>query len=46
VTVFEDKAGAEESNGKARAWVQQNLANLMPNPPQVTGMDGRFSVVQ
>jgi hypothetical protein len=35
-SVFQDKAGAEESNRKAVDWVRQNLAPLLPNPPQVT----------
>lgn len=40
---FRDRATAEESNDKARAWVQANLATLMPDPPKVTGMEIRFS---
>ncbi len=35
-SVYEDKAGAEESNKKAADWVRQNLASLLPNPPQIT----------
>ena len=35
-SVFEDKAGAEESNRRAAEWVRQNLAPLYPNPPQIT----------
>ena len=35
-SVFEDKAGAEESNRRAAEWVRQNLAPLFPNPPQIT----------
>ncbi len=35
-SVFEDKAGAEESNRRAAGWVRQNLAPLFPNPPQIT----------
>jgi hypothetical protein len=35
-SVFQDKAGAEESNRRAADWVRQNLAPLVPNPPQVT----------
>jgi hypothetical protein len=35
-SVFEDKAGAEASTEEAADWVAENLAELLPNPPQVT----------
>lgn len=36
-SVFQDQSGAEASNMRAAGWVQQeNLASLLPNPPQVT----------
>jgi hypothetical protein len=35
-SVFEDKAGAEESNRRAAAVVRESLALLLPRPPQVT----------
>lgn len=35
-SVFEDQAGAEESTRKAADYVRENLASLLPNPPQVT----------
>jgi hypothetical protein len=35
-SVFQDKSGAEESNRKAADYVRQNLAPLLPNPPQIT----------
>jgi hypothetical protein len=35
VSVFEDQAGAEESNRRAADWVGQNLASMLPNPPEV-----------
>jgi hypothetical protein len=35
-SVFEDQAGAEESNRRAADYVRQNLAQLLPNPPQIT----------
>ncbi|MBP2055602.1 quinol monooxygenase YgiN [Streptomyces griseochromogenes] len=34
-SVFEDQAGAEESNRRAVDFVRDNLAPLLPNPPQV-----------
>ncbi|MBV9453362.1 MAG: antibiotic biosynthesis monooxygenase [Rubrobacter sp.] len=36
VSVFEDQAGAEESVRMAGDWVRGNLADLLPNPPEVT----------
>jgi hypothetical protein len=35
-SVFEDQSGAEESNRRAAEWVQENLASLLPNAPQIT----------
>ncbi|QSY49571.1 MULTISPECIES: hypothetical protein [Streptomyces] len=35
-SVFEDQAGAEESVKRAADFVRDNLASLLPNPPQVT----------
>jgi hypothetical protein len=35
-SVFQDKAGAEESNRRAAEWIRQNLDPLLPNPPQIT----------
>ncbi|MFF7969775.1 hypothetical protein [Streptomyces sp. NPDC007905] len=34
-SVFEDQAGAEESVKTAADFVRDNLASLLPNPPQV-----------
>jgi hypothetical protein len=34
-SVFEDRAGAEESTRRAADYVRENLASLLPNPPQV-----------
>ena len=36
VSVFEDRAGADKSVELARAWVAENAASLIPNPPQIT----------
>lgn len=35
-SVFQDQAGAEESVARAADFVRDNLASLIPNPPQVT----------
>ncbi|MDQ4144098.1 MAG: hypothetical protein M3198_10225 [Actinomycetota bacterium] len=35
-SVFESREGAEESNRKAADWVKENLASLLPNPPEIT----------
>ncbi|MER7734857.1 hypothetical protein ABTX80_28585 [Streptomyces erythrochromogenes] len=35
-SVFEDRAGAEESVVRAADFVRENLAALLPDPPQVT----------
>ncbi|MER5932368.1 hypothetical protein [Streptomyces sp. NPDC002054] len=34
-SVFQDRAGAEESVLRAAEFVRENLASLLPNPPQV-----------
>src|ERR687886_1269094 len=36
VSIFEDQAGAEESIRMAADWVRQNLAALLPDPPELT----------
>lgn len=38
-SVFEDRTGAEESTKRAADYVRENLASLLPNPPQVTAGD-------
>ncbi|HEY4387993.1 MAG TPA: hypothetical protein VGN34_26385 [Ktedonobacteraceae bacterium] len=35
-SIFENQAGAEESNWQAAEWVRQNIATLLPNRPQIT----------
>ncbi|HET8843254.1 MAG TPA: hypothetical protein VFN35_17460 [Ktedonobacteraceae bacterium] len=36
ISIFEDQTGAEESNRRAADFIRQNLAALLPNPPQIT----------
>ena len=35
-SVFEDRAGVDASNRMAAEWVRENMAPLLPNPPQIT----------
>ncbi|MFJ3828200.1 hypothetical protein OG444_23425 [Streptomyces sp. NBC_01232] len=35
-SVFRDRAGADASIERAKLFVRDNLARLLPNPPQVT----------
>jgi quinol monooxygenase YgiN len=36
ISVFESQEAAEETTAAAASWVQENIPNLVPNPPQVT----------
>jgi hypothetical protein len=36
ISVFADRAGAQESPRRAADWVQQNLAGFVTGPPTVT----------
>jgi hypothetical protein len=36
VSVFEDEAGAEESNRMAADWVKENIASLVSGSPEIT----------
>ena len=35
VSVFEDRAGAEESTRMAADYIRENMASLLPEPPEV-----------
>jgi hypothetical protein len=43
ISVFESQAGADESTQRAASWVKENLAQFIPNPPQVTAGEARVS---
>jgi heme-degrading monooxygenase HmoA len=36
VSVFQDRAGAEESNRMAAGWVKEHIASLVAGPPEIT----------
>ena len=35
VSVFDDREGAARANEQAREWVRANLADLLPDPPEI-----------
>jgi hypothetical protein len=35
-SIFEDRSHEEASNERAAAWVQENLSEVLPNPPTIT----------
>ena len=42
VSIYENQAGAEESNKAAASWVKENIVPLMPvNPPEITAGEVR-----
>ena len=41
VSVFEDRESAEESINMAADYIRQNMASLMPNPPEITAGEVR-----
>ena len=36
MSIFQDRASAEESNAKASDYAREKMASLLPNPPQIT----------
>jgi hypothetical protein len=36
ISVFDDEAGAEESNRVAADWVRENASDVRPDPPEVS----------
>ncbi len=41
ISIFTDQAGAEESDAVAAEWVMENLASLLPNPPDITAGEAK-----
>jgi hypothetical protein len=46
VSVFEDlELGVEESNRRAADWIRQNLASMLPDPPEIiSGEVGAYTL--
>lgn len=44
ISIFETQAEARESNKLAADWVHQNLAALLPQPPEIT--EGEVEVMK
>ena len=36
MSVFQDRASAEQSNAKASDYVREKMVSVLPNPPQIT----------
>jgi hypothetical protein len=36
MSVFQNRAGAEESNRRSAAFVRERMSKVLPNPPQIT----------
>jgi hypothetical protein len=45
-SVYESKAGTEESTKKAGAWVKENIALMLPNPPRVVEGEVRLREIK
>ena len=45
ISVFEDRAGAEESPRAAAKWVAENIADWTPNSPTIVQGDVAISLV-
>jgi hypothetical protein len=41
VSIFQNQAGAEESNRLAATWVRDNIASLFSGPPEITAGEVR-----
>ena len=45
ISVFKTELAARESNKMAANWVEENLAPLLENPPQITVGEARIDMV-
>jgi hypothetical protein len=45
-SVYDSKTGTEESTKKAAAWVKENIASMLPNPPRVVEGEVRLREIK
>jgi hypothetical protein len=45
LTVCEDQAGSGESNKVAASWLAENLPQLVPSPPEISGGEVKISIL-
>jgi hypothetical protein len=45
-SVYESKTGTEESTKRAAAWVKENIASMLPNPPRVAEGEVRLREIK
>lgn len=45
ISVFKTELAARDSNRMAANWVEENLAPLLENPPQITVGEARIDIV-
>lgn len=43
---FRDEASADRSTKEASSWIRDNLAELLPNPPEITRAEAKISKVR
>ena len=46
ISLFEDRAQAEDAARRAAEWAREQLGSLSPNPPQVTAGEVRVQLAQ
>jgi len=46
LSAFRDRAGADASTAKAAGWIKENMAQLLPNAPDVTQADIRVGAAK
>jgi heme-degrading monooxygenase HmoA len=46
ITICEDRAGAEESNRSAAAWIKENMPEIATSPPEISAGEVVFSTAR